>query len=509
MIFDIRKLLGPRPLLSAGPSHANARRLWIGLLFSCLAALIRFHQLDGQSLWNDEMFSIDIGRMPFSEIQPQLIAHYHHPPLYFYLVHVVFSVLGESAWSLRWLSALCGSLTVGAVFYCSSSMFGIRAGLIAGTLCLFSPFHLAYAQEGRPYALAALLALLCCMFYAQILVDKKPVTVVSYCFTSIALVYTHHWGIFVLLSQLLFTLFVVKSEPGLKRYLIGISITLGLAYVPELYAIYRQSITDGGVGWWWAERPNGSEVIHIVEAYAGSYFKMASAIFILPGIIRFFGALSFVSVVLVGIDAVARRPHDTGMRGLFLCCAATLIIPFGLSFVKPEIFLWYRYTIIVFPLVCVLVAGATAHGRWRIPADAAVIVLAAIGMYGTVMYFSWSKSSAREVAHYVAQVTDDTVHIIIRPAYAARLLNYYYSGKAVQLDEAYLNTPLGEIVDTAHSFAYISLDTPNEIRNYMDRHFEKIAAKEFAGEAHMGMIVGLYKQKPEPDDSTSSDENLK
>jgi hypothetical protein len=31
----------------------------------------------------------------------------------------------------------------------------------------------------------------------------------------------------------------------------------------------------------------------------------------------------------------------------------------------------------------------------------------------------------------------------------------------------------------------------------MDGHFDKIAERRFPGEANMGMIVGLYKQKPE------------
>ena len=121
----------------------------------------------------------------------------------------------------------------------------------------------------------------------------------------------------------------------------------------------------------------------------------------------------------------------------------------------------------------------------------------ALAVSGTLRYFSWSKANAKDVAAYVDTVTREQSQILIRPGAFAPLLNYYYKGNALQYDEAYLNEPLGGIVDTAASFVYISLDVPNEIRDYMDSHFRKVSERLFPGEAHMGVIVGVYAQKPE------------
>ncbi len=484
--------------------QTNIQQVAIGFLFLCAGAAIRFHHLDGQSLWNDEMFSMDVGKLAFTEIQPQLIAHYHHPPLFFYLLHFVFAAMGQSAWSLRLISALSGSLTIGIVFYVAASLFGNRAGVVAGVISLFSPFHLAYSQEGRPYALAALLALLSCMFFVRLLQERTRSRMFFYCVATIALLYTHHWGIFVAFAQFLYALVVARSDHTLKKYVIGMAIVIGFSYVPELYALYRQSAGHGSDSWFWAESPSAFEVVRVAEAFSGSYFKMASSIFDSPAAVRILGALAIGASCLMAIDAAFRHRQNIALQGFLFCCCAGLMIPFGLSFVKPEIFLWYRYTIIIYPVVCVLIGAMAMLGRWKAIALGSVAVLMAVSAYGTVRYFSWSKSNARDVARYVQEVGRDTVKILIRPAYVAPLLNYYYSGVAVQLDEAYLNTTLGEIVDTAHSFIYISLDAPNEIRQYMDGHFEKVAEKEFPGEAHMGMIVGFYRQRPEPDDSSSS-----
>jgi len=82
----------------------------------------------------------------------------------------------------------------------------------------------------------------------------------------------------------------------------------------------------------------------------------------------------------------------------------------------------------------------------------------------------------------------------------ARMLDYYYSGNAVEVDEAYLDTRLGEIVDTTDAFIYVSLDVTNPIRDYMDGHFDKTSEKVFEGRAHMGIVVDVYRQKPDPEE---------
>ena len=135
-----------------------------------------------------------------------------------------------------------------------------------------------------------------------------------------------------------------------------------------------------------------------------------------------------------------------------------------------------------------------------------VAVLIGVGVAGTAAYFSWSKSNVRDVAECVGEATKGDVRMIIRPRSFAFLLNYYYRGTAAQLDETYLDAPLGEIVDTAASFVYVSLDIPSEIRNYMDAHYEKVSERRFPGEAHMGMVVGVYRQKPDPDEEEQEEE---
>jgi len=482
--------------LTRAPSDAptDRRPFAVGAALFVAAALIRFYHLDGQSLWNDEMFSIDLARSSLPDLLRKLISYYHHPPLFFVILHILFRAFGDSVWVLRCVSALAGSLTVVAVYILGRRVSNNFAAVAAAILCLVSPFHLAYSQEGRPYALAALLALLVFFLMIEYLDSAKRRWIVLYVLGSIALLYTHYWGLFVIAGHIVFILFFQDSPK--RPFLIAWLLT-GLAFVPQLPVLFEQSSPQHAGGWWWVESPGPREILNVIGAYGGSSFKMASAVFQQPFGVQLIGIITASLLIFNVLVMIIRKQSNGNVEALFICLSLSLLIPFGLSFYRSEVFIWYRYTVILYPLFCVLI-GCSAS-RWK--KDAArqfmVSILVIIGAVGTVKYFSWSKSNVRDVAVYTDLVTRDSVKLIIRPPAFAPLLSYYYHGDARQVDETYLDQPLGAIVDTARSFVYISLDVPNEIRAYMDGHFSKIEERKFPGEAHMGMVVGVYAQKPE------------
>ena len=62
----------------------------------------------------------------------------------------------------------CGiGATVPAAFWAARSLFGDRAGWIAGALAAINPFLTYYAQETRMYALVMLLGILACGAFAR------------------------------------------------------------------------------------------------------------------------------------------------------------------------------------------------------------------------------------------------------------------------------------------------------------------------------------------------------
>lgn len=479
----------------------------LALLFAAGAFALRLFRLGDQSLWNDEMFSINVASQPLVAIPGELAAHYHHPPLYFLILHYFLGLFGQTAWALRLPSAVFGASSAGLGAYVAYRASGRRAALIAGSLILIAPFHLAYSQEGRPYALAGLFCLAAFHGAFEMARSSNRRWTAYYVVSLTALLYTHHWGIFVLFSHVaaLFFRRSALTSHQKRTYLLSWLVTV-LLYLPEYVALRQQMALVTPDGWFWVRGPDGSELYHLFLAYSGTFFAMASSIFTMPLLLQLSGGAALAVLLLPAVRSAAG--HGTAAPGLATACVVwTLIIAWTTSWFKPEVFLWYRYTVILLPLLLVGVgtafveSGTSPPGRrWsrfrRAAGTAAFCTILLTGMASDVRYYSWQKANAKDVARYVGEITSrDSISIVIRPAAFAFLLNYYYRGAAAQYDEGYLNGPLGAVVDTARAFVYVSLDVPNEIRAYMDSHFRKIAERTFPGEAHMGIIVGAYRQK--------------
>jgi hypothetical protein len=151
----------------------------------------------------------------------------------------------------------------------------------------------------------------------------------------------------------------------------------------------------------------------------------------------------------------------------------------------------------VLPVASVALAGVLARTAWKKIAGVCVAVLGVAGAAGVVAYGTWQKSNVKDAAEYAGELLNANTGILIRPAYMAPLLNFYYRGDAKQVDETYLDAPLGAVVDTASSFVYVSLESQKEIREYFDAHFIRTDQAIYPGISNMGIVVGRYAARVE------------
>lgn len=119
------------------------------------SALVRFHDLDAQSFWNDEGSSYVQATRSFADIADNA-ARDIHPPGYYWLLAIWRGLTGDSEFALRALSAFASILTVAFTFSIGRQLFNPAAGLAAALLVAFNTFSIYYSQEARMYALLAL-----------------------------------------------------------------------------------------------------------------------------------------------------------------------------------------------------------------------------------------------------------------------------------------------------------------------------------------------------------------
>jgi mannosyltransferase len=131
--------------------------LWLSLVV-ILGAFLRFHDLDGESLWMDEAFSWLWAHHSHEALWGAVGRWEANPPLYYSIQRLWSHLFGDSEAGLRSFSAVVGTLTIPIVFLVGRLIGGALAGLIAALLLATAPIHIAYSQEARAYALVMLAA---------------------------------------------------------------------------------------------------------------------------------------------------------------------------------------------------------------------------------------------------------------------------------------------------------------------------------------------------------------
>jgi len=119
------------------------------------AFALRIWLLGNQNIWWDEGLAIWAVRQGWVRMTLWTASDVH-PPLYFWLLKAWVSVAGESEFAARFISLLCGVVTVAALYPLAKALLGRRIALLATLLLAFSRFHVWWSQEMRMYIVATL-----------------------------------------------------------------------------------------------------------------------------------------------------------------------------------------------------------------------------------------------------------------------------------------------------------------------------------------------------------------
>ncbi len=150
-------------------SDYRRRTLLLLLGLTGLAFALRVVQLDGQSLWRDEVDALRFATQPL----PALLAMFRRPaengPLFFLGLRPWLAVARHSEFALRFPSAWAGTLAVPLLYVLVHRLtagFGravgrgqasATAGLVAALLMATGPYLVWYGQEAKMYALLSAL----------------------------------------------------------------------------------------------------------------------------------------------------------------------------------------------------------------------------------------------------------------------------------------------------------------------------------------------------------------
>jgi len=112
-------------------------------------ALMRLWDLDGQSLWLDELYTVRVATTEGSGAVRRALAEDVHPPLYYQAMRIWAPLAGtdEALWRLP--SALAGLLSIVMTWVFASRLAGPAAGALAAWLVALNPLAVDLDREAR------------------------------------------------------------------------------------------------------------------------------------------------------------------------------------------------------------------------------------------------------------------------------------------------------------------------------------------------------------------------
>lgn len=361
-------------------THSSRTRIVLACLILVVAsgALLRIAYINSDSIWLDEAYSIYVAHENLSGIVDEA-SNDVHPPLYYFLLHYWINLFGDSEQSARLLSALFGIISIALAYKLAALLFDRATGILAALLLAFSHINIEFSQETRMYSLLVMLTLVSLYFFLKLFGGRSNWILAAYLLSSILLMHTHVYGLFVVIAENAFflTLYFYRREifrQMIKRWLLAQSI-LFLLFLPWLTVLIHQvlRVRKG----FWIPRPTWTEFNLTWVTFSGSYHL---AWLLLPlaaiPVILLLKRLSRASASFVNTEnqSDSRLPFTNRQRILFLLIwlAGVVLIPFVVSHFVTPIFL-LKYTIAASPAFLILVARGITSLR-PLPVRAILVV---------------------------------------------------------------------------------------------------------------------------------------
>ncbi|MBN1813772.1 MAG: glycosyltransferase family 39 protein [Anaerolineae bacterium] len=316
---------------------------WLAVLALLVVFLLVSSGLTRESLWYDEARSMWVVQPSGpSEVFNRLDRDVH-PPLYFLVLDVWVALTGESAYAVRMLSVAFAVLSLATTYTMGKRLFdgwtALMAVVILGTVGVF----VHYAQEVRMYSLLLCLGTLSMWACVCWLHHPTRTCSILYSLLLAALLLTHYYAAFLVLTQALYVLLVQPRR--LARWLIVVVSALALfaLWTPGLFQQARARF-DGALDpaqptiWW--------TVGWIVSVLTGGFWWLPLVPFVM------------------GRALLNLRRYGGSILLLLLWLLVTPLVALGFNLWMP-LFYHVRYLVAILPAGALLVAYGLRHVFWR------------------------------------------------------------------------------------------------------------------------------------------------
>ncbi len=249
-----------------------------------LAGLLRFRHIGADSLWHDEIWSIEmtVGKDGQQSLLPEtgvlnsppdlltldpsvpwwrIWSHMrldNHPPLYTVLLRFWREMFGSSESAVRSLSAVVSLIAILAMFDAARHFHGVRPALWAALLMALATPQIQYAQETRSYALLLAEGMIAAAAIAR-LQQRGPnfIRAAVFALAVTAMALTHYFAVGAIAALAIYAIIYLPSRS--RRTVLAAlacAFALGLLLWAQQFMIQWRSFVPDSVSWLYDPSPH-------------------------------------------------------------------------------------------------------------------------------------------------------------------------------------------------------------------------------------------------------------
>ena len=127
-----------------------------------IAAFLRLYHLNFQSIWIDELLTMNESspKYSFKEANDIILFQEGTPRFYFFLIKIFNYIFGYTVYNTRLISVIFGIASIIFIYKLARKLFNKNIGLYSAIFLTFNLFHIEYSQEARTYSMLVFFVIL-------------------------------------------------------------------------------------------------------------------------------------------------------------------------------------------------------------------------------------------------------------------------------------------------------------------------------------------------------------
>lgn len=378
--------------------------------------------LEFNSLAGDEPYSVYHAQMDLIPVLDYL-ASGNNPPLYEIMLHFWIDLFGISEFSVRFPSLIFSGASVFFMYQIGKKYLNEKIAIYACLIFILSNYQLSFAHEARTYALLGLLSLASVYYYLGIVIDKEGGSrkqLIGYIIATALLVYSHYFGFFIIVAQLLYLLIHPKLFKQYWKMVSIAAVSIFLLYLPNLIVLFTRVADYGERSSYWLSKPKGLESIY------NMLWKFSNAPVVTVVVITVFA-------IAIGIYMVKRKSINVlpTSKFIFIWFVFVFTAMFLLSYQIPMFH--DRYVMpaaIAFPLIVAIALDSLTGKSWHKYFFAGVV----IGLFAFTFKPNLTNNRlVKETVEEVKKKQGDYSLVLIHPSSFTLNFSYYYDREIFKL----------------------------------------------------------------------------